>query len=211
VFFIFDWDGTLCDSLDKIVFAAQSAAAEVGLPVPSVLEAKEIIGLSLTNAVEQLFPGISVTKRDAMAASYGKFFNYKDGPEMKFFPGVKDTLDALREDGHRIAIATGKSRRGLNKIFDEMDLQNYFHASRCADETASKPHPQMLQELLHEAGVKVDAAIMIGDTEFDMAMARTIDMRRMAVSYGAHHIDRLKTFDPVLCIDQFPQLLHWEQ
>lgn len=208
--FIFDWDGTLCDSLDKIVHATQAAAADVGLPPPTAASVQNIIGLSLPRAINQVFPGISQAQLDALLRLYAKHFLDDTEHSMRFYPGVQQTLDALHQAGHHIAIATGKSRRGLDRLLDAMELQDYFHSSRCADETASKPNPRMLQELLEEFSLTPEQAVMVGDTEYDMEMAQAIAMPRIAVSYGAHHIGRLKAYQPVLCLDDFDQLLAWK-
>lgn len=207
--YIFDWDGTLCDSLAKIVACTQAAANEVGLPSPDEEAVKNIIGLSLRPAIQQVFPQAGEADLQALLTCYSKHF-IADGDGMDFFPGVRETLDALHDQGHRLAIATGKSRRGLDRILATMGLDGYFHASRCADETRSKPHPQMLGELLDEFAVDPGRAVMIGDTEYDMDMARRIRMPRIAVSYGAHHIDRLRPFEPLLCLDRMDELLGWE-
>lgn len=208
--FIFDWDGTLCDSLAKIVRCVRKAALELSLPVPEEGDVKEIIGLSLDTAIERLFPGIEASARQAMVEGYSRHFVADELEEGAiFYPGVEETLGALRDAGHHLAIATGKSRRGLDRVLAAMGLSSFFHGSRCADETRSKPHPQMLNELLQEFSVPVDRAVMIGDTEFDMAMAQRVDMPRIAVSYGAHHIDRLRGYDPVVCLDRMDELLGW--
>lgn len=208
--YIFDWDGTLCDSLAKIVYCTRAAAAEMNLPVPDEDAVKNIIGLSLRPAIQQIFPDVGEDELQALLAGYSKHFIADQERGMDFYPGVRDTLDTLLKDGHHLAVATGKSRRGLNRILNEMGLEDYFHSSRCADETQSKPHPQMLAELLDEFSVGPERAVMIGDTEYDMDMARQIKMPRIAVSYGAHHIDRLRPFEPVLCLDQMDKLLEWE-
>lgn len=122
-----------------------------------------------------------------------------------------DTLNRLKAGGHTLTIATGKSRKGLDRIFGVLGVADFFHATRCADETASKPDPLMLEELLSEFGVDAGEAVMIGDTEYDMEMARRINMPRIAVSYGAHHIDRLHSYQPELCLDQFDHLLGWKK
>lgn len=209
--FIFDWDGTLCDSLARIVRCVRNAAAELKLPVPAEDDVKEIIGLSLTKAMDFLFPQISDHDLTALVEGYSSHY-LRDEVEQAsiFYPGVRETLDALLEEGHQLAIATGKSRRGLDRVLDAMGLTDFFHGSRCADETRSKPHPQMLKELLQEFALASEEAVMIGDTEFDMAMAQAIEMPRVAVSYGAHHVDRLRRFDPVLCLDRMDELLLWE-
>ncbi|HEX7764361.1 MAG TPA: HAD-IA family hydrolase, partial [Cellvibrio sp.] len=128
-----------------------------------------------------------------------------------FFPGVMNTLHQLKDAGHTLTVATGKSRKGLDRIFGVLGLSDFFHATRCADETASKPDPLMLSQLLDEFQVAAADAVMIGDTEYDMDMARRIKMPRIAVSYGAHHIDRLHPYEPELCVDRFDQLLLWER
>ncbi|MBC6904868.1 HAD-IIIA family hydrolase [Saccharophagus sp. K07] len=204
--FIFDWDGTLCDSTGKIVRCMQLAAHKLGLPDLHDVQVLEIIGLGLPEAVNRLFPGISAATAEALKQEYSEFF-LEDTTPMPFFNGVEETLHRLRGSGYQLAIATGKSRRGLNRILEDMGLQNFFHASRCADETCSKPDPKMLLELLTEFRRPADQAVMVGDTEFDMEMARRADMPRVAVSYGAHAIDRLRAYEPRLCIDYFPDIM----
>lgn len=204
--FIFDWDGTLCDSTGKIVRCMQLAARKVGLGDLEDFEVLNIIGLGLPEAVNSLFPGTSPEALNALSRAYSEFFIADQQSPMNFFHGVEETLHHLRDEGYRLTIATGKSRRGLARILEEMGMQNFFHGSRCADETRSKPDPTMLHELLTEFRCAPSEAVMVGDTEYDMEMARRAEMPRVAVSYGAHSIERLRPYEPVLCLDHFPDI-----
>ncbi len=207
--FVFDWDGTLSDSTAKIVRCMQLAAGDAGLDVLPEEGIRNIIGLGLPEAISTLYPLADEVQREKLRAGYSSHFLREDTLPSPFFPGVLDALDSLRRDGFLLTVATGKSRRGLDRVLENLDLKGFFHGSRCADETASKPHPQMLNELLLEFSVDVKEAVMIGDTEYDMAMAREIDMHRIAVSYGAHHIERLLPYEPGMCIDSFNEILKW--
>jgi len=211
VLYIFDWDGTLSNSLNKIVSCTQAAAEELNMPRPTDDAVKDIIGLSLPNAIQRIFPNITDKDFKQLMEVYSRHFVAADNASpIDFYPNVRETLDQLLADGHHIAVATGKSRRGLDRVFNEMAMVDYFHGSRCADETESKPHPRMLNELLEEFSVTANEAVMIGDTEYDMDMARQINMPRIAVSYGAHHIDRLIPYEPVLCVDGIHEILNWQ-
>lgn len=203
---IFDWDGTLCDSVSRIVSCVREAALAVGLEPPDPEAAQEIIGLGLVEALEALFPDIELPEILAMRDNYAKHFVSKDVEPSPFFPGVEQTLQRLRDQGYWLTVATGKSRRGLDRVLENRGLMGFFHASRCADETASKPHPLMLEELLSEFSVSPEQALMVGDTEFDMEMAFRAGVPRIAVSYGAHAIERLTQYQPVLCVDEFKQI-----
>lgn len=208
--FIFDWDGTLCNSTMTITRAMQLAAKEIGWQVLEDHEVHEIIGLGLPEALRALYPEADDKGLELLRQTYAKHFIELDqAVPAVLFPGVRDTLDHLKNEGHHLAVATGKARKGLTRMLQMMDMVDYFDATRCADETASKPNPLMLNELLGHFARKVDEAVMLGDTEFDMGMAKVIDMPRIAVSYGAHHIDRLKKYEPELCMDHFPELLGW--
>lgn len=210
--FIFDWDGTLSDSKAKITKAMQLAAQDMGwVPLDDHL-IHNIIGLGLPEAIHHLYPHVELPDRQRLRDAYAiHFLSLDEARPSDFFPGVMDTLHRLKADGHTLTIATGKSRKGLDRIFGALGVTEFFHATRCADETASKPDPLMLEELLREFGVDAGDAVMIGDTEYDMEMARLIGMPRIAVSYGAHHVDRLHSYRPELCLDQFDQLLAWEK
>lgn len=210
MFYIFDWDGTLSNSTAKIVYCMQLAAEDSELEVLDDAVIKNIIGLGLPEAIETLYPYLDQAKALQLKQHYASHFVRQDTKPSPFFPGVMDTLKALKSDGHLLAVATGKSRRGLDRVLANLGLEDFFHGTRCADETASKPHPLMLSELLEQFEVKVDDAVMVGDTEYDMAMAAQISMPRIAVSYGAHHVDRLRVYDPVLCLDEFQQILAWQ-
>jgi phosphoglycolate phosphatase len=210
--FIFDWDGTLIDSKAKITHSMQHAARDMGWEPLADHLIHNIIGLGLPEAIFQLYPQTSELERDRLRDFYAANFIRLDGEKSSdFFPSVQETLEVLRLQGHILAIATGKSRKGLDRILGALEMSNYFDATRCADETASKPHPLMLEELLAHFNVGADDAVMIGDTEYDMEMALRINMPRIAVSYGAHHIDRLHQYKPELCLDQFDQLLEWQK
>lgn len=209
--YIFDWDGTLSDSAPKIIGCMQRAAEDAGLDVLDDDTIKNIIGLGLPEAIHTLYPDVTPDKAESLRANYVDHFVNDDVKPSPFFPGVMETLEHLLAQGHTLAVATGKSRKGLCRVWKNLSMETFFHGSRCADETASKPNPLMLQELLKEFSVAVEEAVMIGDTEYDMEMAHSLGMAKIAVSYGAHHIDRLKSYDPVLCVDDFEKILDWER
>ncbi|RYY75505.1 MAG: HAD family hydrolase [Gammaproteobacteria bacterium] len=210
--FIFDWDGTLIDSKAKITHAMHLATADMGWETLTDSAVHNIIGLGLPEALSQLFPTITDIERGKLRERYAEHFIRLDQEKASdLFPKVLETLGILRDQGHNLAIATGKARKGLDRILRDLKLHDYFDATRCADETASKPHPLMLEELLNHFNTNVDDTVMIGDTEYDMEMARRINMPRIAVSYGAHHIDRMHQYKPELCLDEFSQLLGWSK
>ncbi|MEH6909618.1 MAG: HAD-IA family hydrolase [Oceanicoccus sp.] len=207
--FIFDWDGTLIDSTDKIIRCMQSAVSSLDLPFRDAGAVKSIIGLGLPEAIETLFPDIRSSVAEALISRYSEDFVEADQILCEFYPNVLTTLTSLRGDGHQLAVATGKSRRGLNRVLGNLRMEEFFDASRCADETSSKPHPMMLEELLEELSCQSASAVMVGDTEFDLEMAANLGMRRIGVSYGAHSIERLERHAPELIVDDLAQLLAW--
>ncbi|MDQ2075669.1 HAD family hydrolase [Marinimicrobium sp. ABcell2] len=210
--FIFDWDGTLSDSTGTITQAMQQSARDLGWQPPEDHQVHNIIGLGMPEALARLFPDRTAHEHVQLRHHYAENYLAADlAQPAKLFPVVMETLTHLREQGHQLTVATGKSRRGLDRVLKAMDLDTFFHGSRCADETASKPHPLMLQELLEQFRVHQHDAVMIGDTEYDMDMGRRAEMARIAVSYGAHHIDRLRPFGPELCMDGFGELLSWHR
>ncbi|MBB3231612.1 HAD family hydrolase [Halomonas stenophila] len=207
---IFDWDGTLMDSVARIVACMQAAGREIGWGELGEDEVRDIIGLGLPEAIARLCPGIDPERAEALRGRYAYHFVEGDVTPMPFYPGVAEGLARLRaDDATRLAVATGKSRRGLDRIFRESDCGHWFHASRTADETRSKPHPRMLEELLEELGVAVEEAVMIGDTEYDLEMARALGMDRVAVTYGVHAPQRLAASRPVFTAEAFPELIDW--
>lgn len=207
--FIFDWDGTLSDSTARITQAMQAAARDLAVAVPAEAEVHNIIGLALPEAVKVLFPALSDALRADIQLQYSSNYRLLDTRPVDLFAGVDDTLAVLRQKGHQLAIATSKSRAGLDRILSAQSMAVTFDATRCADETASKPHPQMLHELLQYFSVAADQAVMVGDTTYDMEMAKVIDMPRIGVAYGAHHPDRLKVYQPEMVLDSIDQLLLW--
>jgi phosphoglycolate phosphatase len=209
VLLIFDWDGTLSDSTSKIVSCLQKAAETTGFPVLEDDVICNIIGLGLPEAMQCLYPELSIGDKERVRLHYIEHFLAADQTPSPFFAGVIEGLDRLRAENFSMAVATGKSRRGLDRVLNNVDMQRYFDASRCADETRSKPHPLMLQELLTEMNVSADKAMMVGDTEYDMEMAQNASVHPIAVSYGAHHIDRLKPYNPLLCANDFSSFVDW--
>ena len=203
---IFDWDGTLIDSTAKIVRCMQQAAEQVGVEVLDSPAICQIIGLGLPEAIAALYPDSNAQQREKVREQYVHFFISVDQTPSPFFPGVEETLALLRGDGYALAVATGKSRRGLDRVLEQHNMQDFFHATRCADETRSKPHPQMLHELLTHFRCDPVDALMVGDTHFDMAMAQQAGMASIAVSYGAHRVDQLLPYGPVACLDHFGEL-----
>ncbi|CDG55738.1 MULTISPECIES: HAD family hydrolase [Halomonadaceae] len=194
---IFDWDGTLMDSVPRIVSCMQAAALEAEWGALTAAEVEDIIGLGLPEAIAKLCPGILPAQAERLRERYAHHFVQADTTPMAFFSGVEAHIARLRgHEQQRLAVATGKSRRGLDRIFTETGSGAWFHASRTADETRSKPHPQMLSELLAELAVPVERAVMVGDTEYDMEMARAMGMDRVGVSYGVHAPERLAMSEP---------------
>ena len=206
---IFDWDGTLSNSADKIITCLQQAATAAGVERRSDAAIRNIIGLGLPEALQQLYPDLDSVGYDLLRHHYVTCFLDADQEPSPFFDGVMEGLQHLRDQNFLLTVATGKSRRGLDRVLDNLQLTDFFHGSRCADETASKPHPQMLSELLVEFSRPAEEAIMIGDTEYDMAMAQQLNMPRVAVSYGAHEIDRLQAYQPLLMVDRFSDFVDW--
>ncbi|GAB2782760.1 HAD-IA family hydrolase [Halomonas shantousis] len=207
---IFDWDGTLMDSEARIVACMQAAARDVGWKPLAHEQVRDIIGLGLPEAIMKLCPTISDAQAAAMRERYSHHFVAADQEPMRFFAGVEAGIERLRRHPQvQLAVATGKSRRGLDRVFDTANCRAWFHASRTADETLSKPHPRMLEELLAETGVDASEALMVGDSEYDMEMARALGMDRVAVTYGVHAVERLTLSTPVLIVDEFPALVDW--
>ena len=203
---IFDWDGTLCDSVSRIAHCMQEAARLNNLSVPTFDEAADIIGLGLREAASRLFPEADEAMIGKITTSYSDYYRAKNAGPSDFFPDVLEVLHHLKSSGYQLAVATGKSRAGLNRALKASNIDTLFHDSRCADETTSKPDPLMLEELLDVFGLTASQALMVGDTEYDMDMAERINMPRLAVSYGAHHPDRLFQYKPIACIDCFNDL-----
>ncbi len=206
---IFDWDGTIIDSAARIISSMQAAARDLSLGELTDDAVRNIIGLGLPEAIRELIPGVTAKEIDLMRERYGHYYLGADETPTHLFPGVLHCLDRMHNNGIRMAVATGKSRRGLDRVFAETGLAYVFETSRCADETTSKPDPHMLEEILAETGVKASEALMIGDTEFDLDMGRRAGMDVIGVSYGAHHEDRLTKYDPVLMVHNFPELEAW--
>jgi phosphoglycolate phosphatase len=206
---VFDWDGTLMDSESKIVNCIAAAARDCGVADPGRAASRHIIGLGLQEALNTLFPQLDAPSRMQIADRYREHFLHHDRTETALFPGVTQGLAALANEGYLLAVATGKSRRGLDKVLDETGTRGLFVATRCADETCSKPHPQMLHEILSETGMEARRAIMVGDTTYDMQMAVNAEMAGLAVSYGAHTRDLLLGHAPVACVDSFAEVCAW--
>jgi len=181
----FDWDGTLFDSTTLIVRCIQSACADLDLPVPSNRDASYVIGLGLGEALEQVVPALSRERYAELGNRFRRHF-LAGQHEIVLFDGVVAMLQTLKARNHWLAVATGKSRRGLDEALETVVLRGLFDGSRTADETASKPSPQMLLELMREFGVDPSRTLMIGDTTHDLEMARNAGTASVGVSYGAH-------------------------
>jgi len=156
---IFDWDGTLMDSETKIVRCFQLAAQDADVSYPGDDAIRDIIGLGLTEAMQAIYPDESPATQDAVVESYREHFLFRDQTEMPLFPGVPEGLSGLVETGYQLAVATGKARRGLDRVLKDTPVEHLFRATRCADETRSKPHPLMLEEIINETGAAPDRTI----------------------------------------------------
>ncbi len=207
---IFDWDGTLADSAAQIVGAMQAAIEGLKLPPRSDESIRELIGLGLNEGLQRLYPELELAGLRALLDGYRANWLAEGAGEAPLFPGALDALCALHESGWRVAIATGKSRRGLDRsLAHHVELARVVVNSRCADETASKPDPLMLRELLADEGLTPAQALMIGDTEYDMAMARALGMPGLGVACGVHAPDRLRQAGAAAVIGTVAGLPSW--
>jgi len=198
---VFDWDGTLINSTAKIVRSMQVAAVRCDLAELPALDVQNIIGLGLPEAILQLYPQASAAQREQLRQEYSLVYIDLDATGCALFSGVEDCLNDLESQGFQIAVATGKSRRGLDRVLQRLGWQNRFHATRCADETASKPHPLMLLELMDELAKPASETWMVGDTEYDLEMATNAGVKSIGVSYGAHAPLRLQKHSPIAVLD----------
>lgn len=206
---IFDWDGTLADSIGRIVESMHVSADRSGFSRCDDSAVKGIIGLGLPEAIRTLYPEIDDEQLVTFRQHYADHYIALDAEPSPLFDGVVQSLESFRVEGYRLAVATGKARRGLDRVLKAHGWEEYFDITRAADETASKPHPLMLEEILAHCGVGARQALMVGDSSFDLLMARNAGMDSVAVSYGAQPIEALQMLEPRLSIDHFPQLHAW--
>lgn len=206
---VFDWDGTLMDSAARIVTCIQRAATDANAPVPSSAAARDIIGLGLTEAIERLFPTSDNVTVDAIVQAYRQHWLGNEVEEEVMFEGAYELLERLHGSATLLAVATGKSRRGLDKAMAQSGLGRFFHATRCADETRSKPHPQMLEEILTDLNTSTSAALVIGDTEYDMQMAANAGVEAMGIAHGVHSTERLLESGAQRCFADLIELGDW--
>jgi phosphoglycolate phosphatase len=206
---VFDWDGTLMDSAGHIVAAMEYAINGLGLPAREPEKIRELIGLGLHDALGRLFPELDPASTAALLEQYRQHFVNPPVAEAILFAGVQETLHALRDGGYRLAIATGKSRRGLDRVLKQTGLVELFETTRCADESASKPDPQMLEEILWQTDVTAGRALMVGDTEYDVAMARQIGVAAVGVGWGVHSHERMRQAGAFHVLADVPALPGW--
>lgn len=198
---IFDWDGTLIDSVDWIVYCLQHAAIRYNCPVPASQAAKDIIGLSIENAIARLFPDADEQTRHLLVADYGQtFFSRQTGAD-DLFPGVIDMLRQLRAAGYRLAVATGKKATGLAQAMEATGTTALFCTTRSSDQTASKPNPLMIDEIVSELQVDKQRTLMVGDSIHDLQMALNAGVAAVGVTCGAHPAETLQQFKPLLCLN----------
>lgn len=205
---VFDWDGTLLDSTDTIAACLQAACRDLGLPEPTLEAARHVIGLGVKDSLAIVAPSLPVTDYKRLSLRYREHFMRQD-TELGLFAGAEALVSRLHAAAFRLAIATGKSRAGLDRSLQRTGLTGLFHATRCADETHPKPHPAMLLELTTMLGVDIGRTLMVGDTTHDLQMARSAGADAVAVGYGAHAADVLEAAGPRAVLDSIAELETW--
>ena len=205
---VFDWDGTLFDSTGLIVRCIQDACRDLGLPVPSDERAAYVIGLGLHDALQHVVPGLAAERYPDLGRRYRHHYFAREH-ELVLFAGTLEMLQALKARNHWLAVATGKSRAGLDQALTHAALQAVFDATRTADETASKPHPLMLQQLMAEFGVDPARTLMIGDTTHDLQLAANAGAASLGVSYGAHAPEAFDAHAPLAVLHSTRELHDW--
>ena len=205
---VWDWDGTISDSTGMITNALLKAADQVGLPSLTAEKAISIIGLGLRESIQALYGDISADKAQALTAQYTSNY-YADEATIPLFEGVAETIIELNKRGFKLAVATGKGRRGLNLALEHCGLGKYFHATRTVDECFSKPHPQMLDELMDMQVALPERTLMIGDTSYDLQMAANAGVSPIGVTYGAQQAAQWQHLKPIEQFNDFSSLSHW--
>ncbi len=208
---IFDWDGTIMDSSSRIVNCMQAAQKQAGVSPQTYNQIRQIIGLGLHQAIAQLHPDQNDDVRNQINKAYIEQFIHLNSSTSAPYPDIETMLIDLKSRGFELAVATGKSRRGLDKDLsaEVTGFSHYFHTSRTCDETRSKPDPLMLEEILLTMDTPVERALMIGDTTFDLEMAATLGMDSIGMTYGAHSVAQLKQFSPIALMDSAYSLHQW--
>jgi phosphoglycolate phosphatase len=205
---IFDWDGTLMDSAGVIVDSIQRACEDIGLAAPSERSSRQIIGLGLVQALQALLPDLPADDYPRLVERYRHHYLGRDA-QIPLFDGVADGIGALHANGFQLAVATGKSQLGLTRALEASGLGAWFSATRCADQTHSKPHPAMVLELIDELGADSARTLVIGDTSHDLLMAANAGVAALGVTYGAHEADDLQPHAPLALMDSFEAVHAW--
>ncbi|MDP2804600.1 MAG: HAD-IA family hydrolase [Gallionellaceae bacterium] len=205
---VFDWDGTVMDSTACIASSIQSACRDLDLPVPSDEAAHYVIGMGLVEALRHAVPEVDESNYDALAQRYRYHFLAQDG-KMTLFAEARETIIELHGKGYCLAVATGKNRNGLNRVLAATEMTSYFHSTRTADQTFSKPHPAMLLEIMDELGLTAERVLMVGDTTHDLQMALNAGVDAVAITHGAHPEAQLRALNPIAMVDDFVELRAW--
>ncbi len=210
---VFDWDGTLVDSIERIVTSLQFASLQAADIHIDERQARDVIGLGLSEAITKLHPELDkkhhAIEVNKIADAYRQHYLHENAVPAPLFDGVNELLSELQGSGYTLAISTGKSRAGLQSAIDEHKMADYFTTSRCAGENKSKPHPEMLHEILHELNFSATQTLMIGDSEHDMKMANNANMQCIGVTHGVHDADTLKRYNPLVCLDDITELSNY--
>ena len=205
---VFDWDGTILDSTAAIVRAIQAASVEVGAAKPSDDKARYVIGMGLLDALKHAVPDLEESRYDELVSAYRRHYLSGDH-ELTLFPGVEDLLAQLQAENRWVAVATGKSRVGLDRAMGHSGLGRYFDTTRTADETRGKPHPQMLEEIINQFAVAPERTLMIGDTTHDLLMAQNAGAVGLGITHGAHPVSALMDCAPIAVVDSIHDLNQW--
>ena len=210
---VFDWDGTLVDSIERIVTSLQHASKHAVDIDVTESQAKDVIGLGLLEAIEKLHPELNRQQHneelERIADAYRQHYLHDNKVPAPLFSGVDDMLGELKNEGYILAISTGKSRAGLDKSISEHNVAKYFSVTKCAGENKSKPHPEMLHEIIHELNFNNSQTLMIGDSEHDLSMASNANVQSVGVTHGVHDVQTLEKFNPLICLNNVTDLTEY--
>jgi phosphoglycolate phosphatase len=205
---VFDWDGTVMDSTSVIAGSIQAACRDLGLTIPDDETARHVIGLGLDQALRYAVPDMPEAMRPDLVERYRHHFLAQE-EAIPLFEGARETIAELRDAGYRLGVATGKSRAGLDRAMESTGMKSYFHATRTADQTFSKPNPAMLFELMDELAVSTGRTLMVGDTTHDVQMAQNAKVDVVAMGHGAHPPEQLQELNPLALMGDFAELRVW--